>query len=351
MYFGSVKFFKHLILTVVFGWIAIATGLAVFFGVRLALASKDTSSPAQTDLTAQTLNIPDGTTLEQVYLVLAAKGYSSEDIMRFLEENDGKAVKAYIDEYNGRNKDLPEHSDDNTNAEQTDTSLLYTKYYPELYVKAPDNFTCESKTVYLTFDDGPSQNTLDILKILDKHNIKATFFMCGSKTEEGKDIMKKVADAGHTIGVHSYLHDYNTIYNSVEDYLDDFNNTYKLIYDATGVKPTIFRFPGGSINSYNRLVYKQIIAEMTRRGFVYYDWNISGEDASPNATWKSIYNNIMNGIKSNPDGRAIILLHDSPGKDTTARTVEDIIIELEKQGYTFKPLDNTVKPVTFNYQQ
>jgi peptidoglycan/xylan/chitin deacetylase (PgdA/CDA1 family) len=85
--------------------------------------------------------------------------------------------------------------------------LLYTKYYPELYVKAPDSFTCESKTVYLTFDDGPSQNTLDILKILDKHKIKATFFMCGSKTEEGKDIMKKVADAGHTIGVHSYLHD------------------------------------------------------------------------------------------------------------------------------------------------
>lgn len=349
MYFGSVKFFKHLIVTVVICWIAIATGLAVFFGVKLALSSKDTAVPAETE---ETLTIPDDTTLEQVYLVLASKGYTSEDIMKFLEENDSEAVKAFVEEYVRSNADLFQKTENTTDDNTAlDTSLSYTKSYPELYAQLPEEFLSEEKTAYLTFDDGPSQNTLDILRILDEHNIKATFFMCGSETEEGKDIMKKVADAGHTIGVHSRLHDYKVIYNSVEDYLDDFNNTYNNIYDATGVKPNIFRFPGGSINSYNQLVYKQIIAEMTRRGFVYYDWNVSGEDASRSATWTSIYNNVMNGIKENPDGRAIILLHDSAGKDTTARTVEDIIKELENMGYTFKPLDNTVKPITFNYQQ
>ena len=83
--------------------------------------------------------------------------------------------------------------------------------------------------------------------------------------------MKAVADAGHTVGVHSISHDYEKVYESVESYLADFNDTYNCIYEATGVKPRFFRFPGGSINNYNRFVYMQIIAEMTRRGFVYFD--------------------------------------------------------------------------------
>ena len=127
------------------------------------------------------------------------------------------------------------------------------------------------------------------------------------------------------------------------------NATYNSIYEATGVKPQIMRFPGGSINNYNRLVYPQIIAEVTRRGFVYYDWNVSGEDATTHATWTSIYNNVLNGINENTSGRAIVLLHDSADKQLTVTTVEDIIKALLADGYSFEALDNTVKPITFSY--
>ena len=103
------------------------------------------------------------------------------------------------------------------------------------------------------------------------------------------------------------------------------------------------------INNYNRLIYPQLIAEVTRRGFTYYDWNVSGEDASTHATWTSIYNNVLNGIENNSSHRAVVLLHDSADKQLTVKTVEDIIIALQNDGYTFGQLDNTVKPVTFSY--
>ena len=93
--------------------------------------------------------------------------------------------------------------------------------------------------------------------------------MCGGEDEKSQQLMRDIVNAGHTIGIHSISHDYEKIYSSVESYLDDFNETYTCIYNATGVKPQIFRFPGGSINNYNRFTYMQIIAEMTRRGFVY----------------------------------------------------------------------------------
>ena len=134
-------------------------------------------------------------------------------------------------------------------------------------------------------------------------------------------------------------------------YLEDLNNTYNCIYSACGVKPDIIRFPGGSINDYNRLIYNQLIAEVTRRGFVYYDWNVSGQDASNSATWTSIYRNILNGIDSNETQRAIILLHDGKGRETTVTTVEDIIIALIDKGYTFEALDNTVRPINFSYTE
>ncbi len=341
MYFGSVKFFKHLILTVVFGWMAIATGLAIFFGIRLAIVSHDKANSADENIQAvseDVLTIPDNTSLEQIYLVLASKGYSTEDILEFLKDNDSNSTNAFIEKYK---------STDAMAENKPDTLPSYASLYPDLYAEEPEEFVVSDKTIYLTFDDGPSENTLDVLSILDKYDIKATFFMSGSETEQGMEIMKKVADSGHMIGVHSYCHDYDTIYKDVESYLDDFNNTYNIIYNATGVKPQIFRFPGGSINSYNRLVYRQLTSEMTRRGFVYYDWNVSAEDASSRATWTSIYNNVLNGIEKNSNKRAIVLMHDSAGKHTTVNTLEDIIIELKNQGYEFAPLDNTVKPVTF----
>lgn len=358
MYFGSVKFFKRLILAVVFGWIAVSTFFAVFFGIKYNIEKKKTGGDAvAASSDSASLNVPDGTSLEDLYLAMSAKGYSAEDILDFLSQNDEIAVDKFVEQY--MNGGQPAETEQ-TSAETAETEAVsetkttettadadapsYTKLYPDLYAEYPKEFGEDTKTVYLTFDDGPSDNTLMILSILKKHNIKATFFMSGSTTEKGKAIMKQVADEGHAIGVHSYSHDYEKIYESVDSYLDDFYNTYSIIYDATGVKPQIFRFAGGSYNDFNHDVYDDLVAEMTRRGFVYYDWNVSAQDAVVDPTWTYIYNNVMNGVKSNSTNRQIVLMHDSADKYATVTTVEDIIIELEKDGYSFDKLDNTVPP-------
>jgi peptidoglycan/xylan/chitin deacetylase (PgdA/CDA1 family) len=187
-----------------------------------------------------------------------------------------------------------------------------------------------------------------ILSILDKYNIKATFFICGNNVSERSDyILQEIVKRGHKIGIHSYTHDLDTIYQSVDAFLKDFNDTYNYIYETTGIKADIFRFPGGSINSYNTLIYREIIAEMSRRGFVYYDWNASGEDAAFGVTWTSIYNNVISSMDNK--SRGIILLHDGADKYTTVTVVEDLILYFQSRNFEFDKITNEVKPVTFGY--
>lgn len=335
MYFGSVKFFKHLILsTIALIFLTLLT-LSIVFGVLYAKEKKTAEELDEKYLALigkHELFIPPGVDETELFTALKNRGYTTEEILRVLSETDSETLNKFCRKkfYNPDGTEAP-----------------YTKLYPELYVTPPTEFRQDSKTVYLTFDDGPSQRTLEVLSILKKYNIKATFFMSGSETAEGQAIMKKVADAGHTIGIHSNLHDYEAIYASVDDYLADFERTSSLIYQATGVKPDICRFPGGSINNFNRFIYRQLISEITRRGYVYYDWNVSGEDADNGATWTSIYRSVLNDI-DNQD-RAIILLHDSAGREATVSVVEDLIIELQHRGYTFDSLDHEVKPITFTY--
>lgn len=359
MYFGSVRFFKHLIYTVFFTWIAVATFLAVFFGIKYFLLKNDTEAVQPTggsisaeNIPSDQIIIPDGTSLEQLYLVMNAKGYTAEEMLMIIEKGDEETFRSFVEGYVTANPDImPQTGETVGSGAAADTIAEYTKLYPDLYVEnTPTEFRQDDGTIYLTFDDGPSDRTLEILDILKGYDIKATFFFCGGNGEKEQEIMKRVAEEGHTVAIHSISHDYPKIYESVESYLDDFYETYMSVYNATGVKPEIFRFPGGSINNYNRFTYMQIIAEMTRRGFVYYDWNVSGEDAVKGADWTSIYNNIMNNIPSDGTGRAIVLLHDSQSKSATVNVLTDVIDELIADGYKFDKLDNGVKPTTFTYK-
>lgn len=346
MYFGSVKFFKHLIYTVFFGWLAIATFLAVFFGIRYKLEAGKNADEAA----LASANASAETSAETLFLRMIGKGCSSEEILDIIKNNDIAVFEDYVARYAEENPEiLGVAISAGAAADYTGggSAAEYTKLYPDLYADPPAEFREDDGTVYLTFDDGPSENTHDLLYILDKYDIKATFFFCGGEGEETQARMKAVADAGHTVGIHSVSHDYEKIYESVESYLADFYETYNSVYEATGVKPQIFRFPGGSINNYNRLTYKQIIAEMTRRGFVYYDWNVSGEDAVHDADWTSIYNNVLTGMEGNTSDKAIILLHE---KKQTVYVLEDVIDKLLADGYHFGQLDNSVEPVNFSYR-
>lgn len=225
----------------------------------------------------------------------------------------------------------------------------YEALYPDLYAPMPLNGgkleVPESKTVYLTFDDGPSVLTQPLLDVLDQYQAKVTFFDTAQPLTNGyQDLMKTCVEKGHAVGIHSYSHIYANIYSSVEAYLDDFNQMYEKIKSVTGVAPRIFRFPGGSdgggkVNE----TREKIIKEMIRRGFIYYDWDGSSGDANTDIAQNAdtLYTNIMKAIHKDCN---IILMHNINGKDATIEALKRAIPEAQGEGYTFKALDGTLDP-------
>lgn len=219
--------------------------------------------------------------------------------------------------------------------------------YPGLYVSKPDYVPHEAgdKVVYLTFDDGPSNLTIPVLDVLDRYGIKATFFVVGKTSEEDKEALRQTVDRGHTLAVHTYTHQYEEIYASPEAYLSDFSRMRDLIYDTTGVEPSIYRYAGGSVNSYNKKTARAITEEMNRRGYTYYDWNVDSGDAQHGATAESIYQNVIS--RTTKYEKAIVLMHNSSVKKDTLDQLPRIIETLQAKGYRFAALDPTVEPINF----
>lgn len=195
------------------------------------------------------------------------------------------------------------------------------------------------KVCYLTFDDGPSKNTLEILEILEKNDILATFFVMDTKNIS---YLKKIQKAGHTIGLHTYTHDYATLYKSSDAYFNDLNKISNKVYDITGVKSKIIRFPGGSSNQVSRKysgkkLMPTLIKQVTKKGYYYFDWNVDSTDASGNNV---SYTKIRDSVLSSAKGKnsICVLMHDSESKKSTVTALPGIIKGLKKQGFTFKPL-------------
>ena len=235
------------------------------------------------------------------------------------------------------------------NDRSVETNSEYAELYPDMYVTAvtPGDREEEEKIAYLTFDDGPSSITGEILDTLQDEGMKGTFFILGSTmTKEGEENLKRMAREGHTIGIHTYSHQYKEIYASVESFLDDFNKVYEQITELTGVKPAIFRFPWGSYNEYCKDIRDEIVDELERRGFTYYDWNVSAEDSVGTPTAESIMKNIQKYyIKYN---QPVILMHDSGTNALTAQILPDVIRMIRESGYAFDTLDHR-EPCQFGY--
>lgn len=180
------------------------------------------------------------------------------------------------------------------------------------------------KKVYLTFDDGPSIYTKDILDVLKRYNVKATFFVTGMNSEQ-YDYYQKILDDGHSLGIHTYSHVYNDIYKSLDSFVEDFDKMRNLIYEKTGEEITLYRFPGGSGNNVvSPTVRKEIFAWLEEEGIQYYDWNVSSGDAEkqvPSA--QKIAQNCIEGVKN--CNTAIVLLHDAGGKKSTIEALPLII--------------------------
>lgn len=321
-YWGSVRFFKHLILTVLALAILIPTTLSIIFGISWGRTKAELKQLRQTVSTTQPAPGQNGDQDDPSQPADGSQpaGDSSQDQGKGQQlENGGPEFPAY------------------------------QELYPDLYAQpAKLNSIDQEKTVYLTFDDGPSARTPELLAILEEYDIKATFFVVGRESEEAKQWMRDIVAAGHTLGIHTYSHDYNKIYQSVEAYLEDFNAMYNLILEATGTAPQVFRFPGGSVNAYNGATYRDIISEMVRRGFVYFDWNrMSGDAVRGNVPAETLVENALD--RADTLRRVILLMHDSTRFTNVVEALPQIIEGYQEAGFSFAALTPEVKPVIYSY--
>lgn len=198
----------------------------------------------------------------------------------------------------------------------------------------PEKIAPDGKVIYLTFDDGPCYYTDQLLAVLEKYGVKATFFVVGNDPER----MKKIVDGGHAIGIHSMTHDYGKIYSSEEAFFEELYQLQDMIYENTGAWTTLIRFPGGSSNtvsSFNEGIMSRLTRMVEEYGFQYYDWNVDSDDAGRARTSQEVYENVVNGVQYRQ--YSVVLQHDI--KDFSVAAVERIIQWGLNNGYTFLPLE------------
>ena len=195
-----------------------------------------------------------------------------------------------------------------------------------------------NRIVYLTFDDGPSEYTFKLLDILKKYNVKATFFVTGHGSDEA--ILREYQE-GHSIALHTYSHDYS-IYTNVDTFFDDLYKVQERVKNITGHTTYLMRFAGGSSNLVSVYydggshIMSTLVNEVEKRGFKYFDWNVSSGDAGGAYTSDEVYYNVISSLK---EDYSIVLQHDI--KSFSVDAVERIIEYGLANGYRFEKLDYT----------
>lgn len=200
------------------------------------------------------------------------------------------------------------------------------------------------KKVYLTFDDGPSTGTEEILAILKEYDVKATFFVVGKEDDYSMEMYKKIVEEGHTLGMHSYSHQYSTIYQSVEAFAQDIKRQEDLLKEATGEDIRLFRFPGGSSNLVSNIGMQEFIKYLNEEGITYFDWNVSSGDATskslePEALVQNVIQDV--GIYKN----SVVLMHDAADKPNTVKALPMLIEQLQEMDVDILPITEDVKPI------
>ena len=211
----------------------------------------------------------------------------------------------------------------------------------------PGDLSCGEKgVIYLTFDDGPNDTyTPKILDVLKKYDVKATFFVTNSGSDE---MIKREYDEGHAIALHTASHDYAKIYASVDAFFDDLNSVAERVKRITGQEANLSRFPGGSSNTVSRKYSKGIMTELSKmveeKGYNYVDWNVLSGDAETHksTTFEGKVEEEIKNVTANLRSSVgnVVLMHDI--KQTTATAIESIVKYGIDHGYKFKVLDQSV---------
>lgn len=232
-----------------------------------------------------------------------------------------------------------------TNAHENEF-IVYEDYYrknDQALTVSSDNKGRLKKTAYLTFDDGPSNRTEEVLDILKENDIKATFFLIGNQINKStKKTLKRLVKEGNQVAVHTYCHEADCIYDSADTYYNDVMKAAKRIKKYTGVDPKFYRFPWGSVNGYIKNYRKDIIMRLKKEGFEYCDWNVSGEDSIRSPRARQIINNVKSNYRVYNE--PVILLHDANARNETVKALPVIIKMYKDAGYSFDIIENRNKP-------
>lgn len=243
------------------------------------------------------------------------------------------------EENNQQNKDT-----NNSNNEQQNTTNQTGLTKKQL--EAIDNiYDSKEKVAFLTFDDGPSSGvTPKILDVLKQEDIKATFFVLGTMVKANPEVLRREKEEGHYIANHSYSHVYSKVYANENKPLEEYNKTNKLIQEALGdssYQSNIFRFPGGSVGGYYDKLKQKAKKKFREKGISSLDWNCLTNDSDGAETKQAIMQNLKDTSKGK--NSLVILMHDAPNKDLTAKTLPDVIKYLKGQGYSFKSIYDVIE--------
>lgn len=239
-------------------------------------------------------------------------------------------------------KEIQKISENKAKQEQT-TDLVQAKEK-----EASPKTEQESKKVYLTFDDGPGVQTEKILDILKEEDVKATFFVTGKEDASVKKIYKRIVKEGHTLGMHSYSHIYDMIYESKEAFEKDFDQLYSYLYDVTGVYPKFYRFPGGSSTQSTELPIQTFIDVLEEKNVTYVDWNVISPDiGNTNVTKKQMETSITEGVAQYDT--SIVLMYDVADKPMTVKALPSIIKALKAENYELLPIDEDTTLIQHNH--
>lgn len=222
------------------------------------------------------------------------------------------------------------------------------KYIPVMTEKGMENishiYSSSEKIAYLTFDDGPSIDvTENILDLLKQEDIKATFFVLGSRAKQYPKVVKRAYEEGHYIANHGYSHVYNNIYKSADALLAEYRQTEKIIADILEIEnyeTHLFRFPGGSFGSY-KAVKDKAKELLKQNNIAYLDWNALTRDSEGKFTKEQLLNNLIATTRNKTS--VVILCHDANGKILTYEVLKDIIAYLREQGYKFGDMRDLVE--------
>ena len=265
-----------------------------------------------------------------IIILTAQVIYLNHRIDKLTVRNDNPIQEEMTEQDNTENMDLQTESENVSTDMDTEDNLA----------KKGD----EHK-VYLTFDGGPDENTNEILDVLSKYNVKATFFVIGSESDEMKAVYRRIVDEGHTLGMHSYSNSYSTIYSSSDSFEKDVTKLNAYLKKVTGEKSQYYRFPGGSNNEISNVDMSEFIHVLNEKKITYFDWNVSAGDSASDYSVQDIVTNVTEGVSKYKT--SVVLLHDGDDKSTTVEALGPLIKALQKMKAKILPIDENTNVIQY----